>query len=160
MTSREERMAQNEATSREVNEDVEGMHQVDPPGRRIQIVCECALDGCGRVIAITVTEYQQVRGDPRQFAIVPEHVVGDIERIVSKTTDSPWWPNGRGLRRRGDRGDPATLVQHVPIKARGCSRLTPPRFGSASAGKPTSYEIVARKGEKRMCMSVDDAREH
>ena len=42
MTSREERMAQNEATSREVNEDVEGMHQVDPPGRRIQIVCECA----------------------------------------------------------------------------------------------------------------------
>jgi hypothetical protein len=47
-------MAQNEATSREVNEDVEGMHQVDPPGRRIQIVCECALDGCGRTIAITV----------------------------------------------------------------------------------------------------------
>jgi len=23
-------------------------------------------------------------GDPRQFAIVPEHVVGDIERIVSE----------------------------------------------------------------------------
>ena len=38
MTSREERMAQNEATSREVNEDVEEMHRVDPPGRRIQIV--------------------------------------------------------------------------------------------------------------------------
>ena len=45
---------------------------------------QCALDGCGRVIAITVTEYRQVRGDPRQFAIVPEHVVGDIERIVSQ----------------------------------------------------------------------------
>jgi hypothetical protein len=74
-------MAQNEATSREVNEDVEGMHQVDPPGRRIQIVCECALDGCGRVIAITVGEYRQVRGDPRQFAIVPEYVVGDIDRL-------------------------------------------------------------------------------
>ena len=54
------------------------------PGRRIQIVCECALDGCGRVIAVTVAEYRQVRGDPRQFAIVPEHVVGDIERIVSQ----------------------------------------------------------------------------
>ena len=84
MSSRKERMAQNEAALREINEDVEGMHRVDPPGRRIQIVCECALDGCGRVIAITVAEYRQVRGDPRQFAIVPEHVVGDIERIVSE----------------------------------------------------------------------------
>ena len=28
-------MAQNEAASREINEDVEGMHRVDPPGRRI-----------------------------------------------------------------------------------------------------------------------------
>jgi hypothetical protein len=84
MSSREERMAQNEAASREANEDIEGTHQIDPPGRRIQIVCECALDGCGRVIAITVAEYRQVRGDPRQFAIVPEHFIGDIERIVSE----------------------------------------------------------------------------
>ena len=84
MTSREERMAQNEAASREANEDVEGTHQIDPPGRRIQIVCECALDGCGRVIAITMAEYRQIRGDPRQFAIVAEHFIGDIERIVSE----------------------------------------------------------------------------
>jgi hypothetical protein len=84
MSSREERMAQNEAASREINEDVEGMHRVDPPGRRIQIVCECALDGCGRVIAIAMAEYRQVRGDPRQFAIVPEHFIGDIEWIVSE----------------------------------------------------------------------------
>jgi len=76
-------MAQNEAASREVNEDVEGMHWVDPPGRRIQIVCECSLDGCGRVISITMAEYRQVRGDPRQFAIVPEHSIGDIEQIIS-----------------------------------------------------------------------------
>lgn len=77
-------MAQNEAASREANEDVDEMHRVDPPGRRIQIVCECALDGCGRVIAITLAEYRQVRGDPRQFAIVPEHSIEDIEQIVSE----------------------------------------------------------------------------
>jgi hypothetical protein len=77
-------MAQNEVSSRETNEDVEEMHRVDPPGRRIQIVCECALDGCGRVIAITMAEYRHVRGDLRQFAIVPEHFMGDIERIVSE----------------------------------------------------------------------------
>jgi hypothetical protein len=61
-----------------------------------------------------VTEYRQVRSDPRQVAIVPEHVVGDIERIVSendrfavvaKTAGDP--------RPRGDRGDPAMLVSNT-----------------------------------------------
>jgi hypothetical protein len=82
MSSREERMAKNEAASRETNEEVERSHEVDPPGRRIQISCECALNTCGRVITITVDEYRHVRMDPRQFAVVPEHFIGDIERIV------------------------------------------------------------------------------
>ena len=29
-----------------------------------------------------MAEYQDVRSDPRQFAIVPDHFIGDIERIV------------------------------------------------------------------------------
>ena len=82
MSSREERMAKNEAASRETNEQAERAHEVDPPGRRIQISCECALKTCGRVISITVDEYRLVRMDPRQFAVVPEHFIGDIERIV------------------------------------------------------------------------------
>ena len=57
MSSREERMAKNEAASRETNEQAERAHEVDPPGRRIQISCECALKTCGRVISITVDEY-------------------------------------------------------------------------------------------------------
>jgi len=82
MSSREERMAKNEAASREDNEEVEEAHRLDPPGRRFQIACECALKTCGRVITITVDEYRHVRMDPRQFAVAPEHVIGDIERIV------------------------------------------------------------------------------
>jgi hypothetical protein len=82
MSSREERMATNEVASRETNEEVEEAHQVDPPGRRIQISCECALKDCGRVIAISLDEYRHVRMDPRQFAVVPEHFIGDIERIA------------------------------------------------------------------------------
>jgi len=73
MSSREERMATNEAASREINEQVEEAHELDPPGRRFQIACECALTTCGRVITITVDEYRHVRMDPRQFAVVPEH---------------------------------------------------------------------------------------
>ena len=75
-------MARNEAASREMNDEVEDAHQGDPPNARTQIVCECALQGCGRVISISMDEYRQVRNDPRQFAVVPEHFIGDIERIV------------------------------------------------------------------------------
>jgi hypothetical protein len=82
MSSREERMAMNEAASREINEEIERTHQGDPPGRRFAITCECALKSCDRLIEITTAEYQEVRSDARQFAIVPEHFIGDIERIV------------------------------------------------------------------------------
>ena len=76
-------MAQNEAASREINEEREAAHK-DPPGMRIQIACECALSACGRVIAITLDEYRRLRMDARQFAVVPEHVISDIERIVNE----------------------------------------------------------------------------
>jgi len=82
MSSREERMVKNEAASREINDEVEEAHQLDPSGRRFQIACECALKTCGRVITITVDEYRHVRMDPRRFAVVPEHFLGDIERVV------------------------------------------------------------------------------
>jgi len=82
MSSREERMALNEAASRRINEGIEQAHQGDPPGRRMTITCECALKSCDRLIEITTPEYQDVRSDATQFAIVPEHLIGDIERIV------------------------------------------------------------------------------
>src|SRR4029450_5190817 len=75
-------MAKNEAASRETNEETERAHQTDAPGRRIQSSCDVALKDCARVISITMDEYRQVRIDPRQFAVVAEHFIGDIERIV------------------------------------------------------------------------------
>jgi hypothetical protein len=77
-------MALNEAASREINEEIEQVHQDDPPGRRMTMACECALRSCDRVIQITMAEYQDVRRDPRRFAIVPEHLIGDIEQIVAE----------------------------------------------------------------------------
>ena len=77
-------MAMNEAAARESNEEIGEAHQGEPPGRRISITCECALKSCDRTIDITMTEYQRVRSDPRRFAIVPEHFIGDIEAIVEE----------------------------------------------------------------------------
>jgi hypothetical protein len=82
MASREERMAENEAASREFNEEIEELLHGEPPSNRLDIVCECALRTCDRAIDITNAEYRLVRNDPLQFAIVPDHLIGEIERIV------------------------------------------------------------------------------
>ena len=84
MSSRAERMARNEVASREFNEEIEEAYEGEPPSNRLDIVCECALKMCDRTIDITMAEYRMVRSDPRQFAIVPEHLIGDIERIISE----------------------------------------------------------------------------
>ena len=82
MSSREGRMAMNEAASREINEKIQEAYQDEPSANRIDIVCECARMTCDAAIDITLDEYEQVRNDARQFVILPEHFVDDIERIV------------------------------------------------------------------------------
>jgi hypothetical protein len=57
-------MADNEAASREFNEEIEELSHGDPPSHRLGIVCECALRTCDRAIDITIAEYQLVRNDP------------------------------------------------------------------------------------------------
>jgi hypothetical protein len=49
------------------------------------VVCECGRDDCDRLLAITRSEYEQVRSDPVQFAVVQDHVTGDVERVVFET---------------------------------------------------------------------------
>lgn len=84
MSSREERVARNEATGREINEGIEDAH-AGSPDRPIRMVCECGRDECDRVIAITVKEYEQVRSDPLRFAVAVDHVIADVELVVDRT---------------------------------------------------------------------------
>ena len=85
MTGREERVARNEAASREINERIEEAHEGVPSDKFIRVVCECGRESCDRLIAITIPEYKLVRGDPRQFAVVRDHVMEDVERVVQDT---------------------------------------------------------------------------
>jgi hypothetical protein len=84
MSSREERMARNEVASRELNEEIEEAYEEEPRSNQFDMVCECGLQMCDRAIDITMDEYVLVRSDLRQFAIVPDHFIGDIERIVQQ----------------------------------------------------------------------------
>lgn len=87
MSSREERVAKNEATSREINERIEDAHEEASQGRDdpIRMVCECGQEGCDRLLAITLGEYERVRSDPRQFVVVRDHVTEEIDRVVHET---------------------------------------------------------------------------
>jgi hypothetical protein len=62
MSLREERMARNEAASKEINEKIEEAYQDEPPANRIDIVCECAHMTCDAAIDITLDEYEGRKG--------------------------------------------------------------------------------------------------
>jgi hypothetical protein len=85
MTDREARIAKNEAVAREINEGIEAaMASISPEGY-VRMVCECGKPDCEQVIAITVSEYEDARRDARRFVVVKEHVIPDVERVVSET---------------------------------------------------------------------------
>ena len=84
VSGREERAAQNEAASREINERLEEAHEGEPE-RYVRMVCECGRETCDRVIAITVAEYERVRSDPRYFVIMRDHVMRDVEQVIEET---------------------------------------------------------------------------
>jgi 5-bromo-4-chloroindolyl phosphate hydrolysis protein len=85
MTGREERVARNEATSRQINEGLEEAHQGTPPTEYVRMVCECGRNECDRVLAITLSEYQQIRREPIRFAVARDHVASDVEEVVEET---------------------------------------------------------------------------
>ena len=67
----EERIALNEATFRELNEAIE-----DGRSTRTGVVgflCECGVLGCNEVVELTISEYEAVRADGKQFFVRPGH---------------------------------------------------------------------------------------
>ena len=85
MSSREERVARNESTTRAINEQIEQAHQAAPIEGHVRVLCECGRLDCDRVIAITLVEYESVRADPRQFAVARDHVMAEVEQVVTET---------------------------------------------------------------------------
>jgi hypothetical protein len=85
MSQREERVADNEDTSRDINEGIERGHEGASRTDHVRMLCECGQDECDRVIAMSIAEYEQIRSDPHRFAVVHGHVQDDVEEVVSET---------------------------------------------------------------------------
>jgi hypothetical protein len=83
MTDREQRLAENEAAFRDVNESLryvaeQGMTVV----QTMRLVCECGDGSCSEFLDVTVAEYEGTRAVPTHFLVRPGHVAPDIERVV------------------------------------------------------------------------------
>jgi hypothetical protein len=76
-----QRVAMNEATFRKVNEAMEVGQ--DPSGL-LTFVCECGRLRCNKLIELTRAEYEQVRANPRRFAIIDGHEILEAESIVER----------------------------------------------------------------------------
>lgn len=83
MTDRSERLARNEAMFRSVNERVEEVVQPGPT-EAIDFLCECGDTECVEKITLTREEYESVRMDGAQFAIVAGHEIPAIESVVTR----------------------------------------------------------------------------
>ena len=84
MTDREERIAKNEAITREINEGIEDAMTSLSDGY-VRMMCECGRPDCELLIAISVAEYEEARQDGRRFVVVKDHVLPDVERLVVET---------------------------------------------------------------------------
>jgi hypothetical protein len=76
-----QRVAMNEATFRKVNE---GMEVGQVPSGMLTFVCECGRLGCNKLIQLTRAEYEDVRKNPRRFAILDGHEILEAEEIVER----------------------------------------------------------------------------
>jgi hypothetical protein len=82
--SREERVARNEALFREVNEQIKQVNEDTPAGSEADFVCECGDPDCTDPVSLTLVEYEEVRRDATHFAVLPGHVVPDVEVVVAR----------------------------------------------------------------------------
>ena len=86
MDAREERLARNETLFRSVNENIEKAGTSDWPDEHVfEFFCECSNVDCNLHLPMTVSEYERVRADPRQFVVAPGHELPEIENVVFRT---------------------------------------------------------------------------
>ena len=79
------RVGLNESIFRQVNEQIESLNRdfgAEP--RRMTVICECADGDCTERFEISVSEYEEVRSDPRRYVIVSGHELPEYESIVAR----------------------------------------------------------------------------
>jgi len=78
--------ARNQSLFRAVNEQIKDMNEaVATFTRSFAISCECADTNCIDTLELSPEEYEAIRAEPRQFAVLPGHVYPDVETVVRES---------------------------------------------------------------------------
>jgi hypothetical protein len=80
-----ERIARNEATFREANEQINVAAAAFDVAMRVPFICECADRACREVVRLRLQDYEAVRSNPRYFLNVPGHQAAaqGLAKVVS-----------------------------------------------------------------------------
>ena len=84
---RVERIARNEASFRETNEQIDALNEAGAQLPEIPIVCECGSDDCVLVLTVDAGKYDEVRGHPDRFLVKAGHEIPDVESVVERLGD-------------------------------------------------------------------------
>lgn len=86
---RVQRIAENEAMFRGVNERIRNIHASHPMSERpIQFLCECGIAECSEQISLSAAEYEEVRSHALRFVTKPKHNITGVEIVVA---EHPGW---------------------------------------------------------------------
>lgn len=98
-TPSEQRLAENEAIFRKLNEQViAGVEQTNRLAREdnqpefsvtsksddapLQFFCECADENCTGRVSMNLLEYRKIHKNRKRFVILPGHEVTSVEKVV------------------------------------------------------------------------------
>jgi hypothetical protein len=85
MDERARRIGQNEALFREINQSLEELDdRFSDRNEELVIVCECGDERCIDRIGLPPEQYEELRSDARQFAVVPGHEAVDVETVTAR----------------------------------------------------------------------------
>jgi hypothetical protein len=82
MSSREQRIAGNEAHFRDINERI--ARKDAPAHQELEIICECGDADCLERITVPLAAYEQARSDSTLFLAKPGHLQAEAEAIVAE----------------------------------------------------------------------------
>lgn len=84
MSERQKQVGRNENEARAANEvvSVEGEQSNLLGHDTLAVMCECGDRGCHEPIRMTVDEYEAIRDEPMQFAVVAGHEIPDCEKVM------------------------------------------------------------------------------
>ena len=82
VSSRDTRLAANEISFREANEQRAQSHDHLVSRERVELVCECSDRSCTRTLAMPFAEYEWLRQNPWRFVVLPGHEAPAVEDVA------------------------------------------------------------------------------